>query len=445
MFTEKLKLSAFCMSTLIIVCGLLITGCDSQEEVVNNRAILSELDAWVHTDNPAALVLLQDQVARFNTAHNRIRVSLISVPKGSYQAQLNAAIRTGTLPDIIELDGPFLYNLAERGTLLKLDKILTETTRQDILPAIFQQGMYQGRFYSLPITTNSVVLYARKSALQAADMRIPDVAKGAWGLSEFEGLLESLMTNSEYSAAIDFGINRKNEWLSSAFHPLLLSAGGGIVNEQPPYASSGVLNSRANVEALSRFQRWIKKGYVVVSGPDSDAFAGNRIPLSWGGLEKYEFYKSKFGDDLVVVPLPDLGHGSHYVQRAWGWGLTRNCVDTQSAMRFLEFLLQPEEVMLAAKANATLPATVSGLNQFDAFDSEPLLSELVTAQLKGNVTSQLKSPLYPVISGAFQQALVRIYGGDDVEGALNKAVQTAAIGRQKFEAEQKKAKQANRQ
>ncbi len=114
-------------------------------------------------------------------------------------------------------------------------------------------------------------------------------------------------------------------------------------------------------------------------------------------------------------------------------------------MRFLEFLLQPEEVVLAAKANAILPATVSGLSRFDAFDSGSLLSELVTAQLKGNVASQLKSPLYPVISGAFQQALVRIYGGDDVEGALNKAVQSAAIGLQKFEAEQKKAKQVNRQ
>lgn len=444
MFTEKLKLGAFFVSTLIVVCGLLLTGCDSQEKVVNNRAILSELDVWVHTDNPSALLLLQDQVARFNAAHNRIRVSLISVPKGSYQAQINAAIRTGTLPDIIELDGPFLYNLAERGTLLKLDKILTETTRQDILPAVFQQGMYQGRFYSLPITTNSVVLYARKSALQAANIRVPDASKDAWGLSEFETLLETLMKNSDYLAAIDFGLNRKNEWLSSAFHPLLLSAGGGIVNEQPPYASSGVLNSKANIDALSHFQRWVNNGYVAPNR-DGEAFARNRVPLSWGGLEKYEFYKNTFGDDLVVVPLPDFGHGSHYVQRAWGWGLTRDCVDTQSAMRFLEFLLQPEEITLAAKANAILPATVSGLSRLDAFDSGSSLSELITAQLNGNVSSQLKSPLYPVISGAFQQALVRIYDGDDVKSSLNKAVQSAAIGRQKFEAEQKKAKQVNRQ
>jgi len=443
MFNEKQKLSYLFACTLVVVCALLLNGCDRQDEVVNKRAILSELNVWVHTDNQTALQLIQDQVARFNAVHNRIRVTLISVPKGSYQAQINAAIRTGTLPDIIELDGPFLYHLAERGTLIKLDKILTETTQQDILPAVFQQGMYQGRFYSLPTTTNSIVLYARKSALQAANARIPEARKDAWSLSEFELLLESLTKNDDYVAAIDFGLNRKNEWLSSAFYPLLLSAGGGMINGHSPGVSKGVLNSRVNTAMLKRFQRWVSNGYVD-NNHDDNAFMGGRVPFSWAGLEKYERYKSKFGDDLVVVPLPDFGHGSRHVQRAWGWGLTRNCVDTQAAMRFLEFLLQPDEVLLSAKANVALPATVSGLARFDTFDSAPFIAALIDDQLNGNVESQLKSPLYPVISGAFQQALARIYDGDDVTVALDKAVQLVEVGRQRFETELKKANEVGR-
>ncbi len=441
MLNEKQKLSHLFTCVVLVVCSLLLVGCDRQGKVVSKQAIISELDVWVHTDNKEALLFLQDQVARFNTAHNRIRVTLISVPKGAYHAQINAAIRTGTLPDIIELDGPFLYNLAERGALIKLDKILTETTREDILPSVFQQGMYKGRVYSLATTTNSVVMYARKSVIQAAGFRIPAISKDAWNMREFEDMLELLMKNGNYSAAIDLGLNRQNEWLSRAIYPMLLSTGGGLINAQLPYASEGVLNSSNNIAALARIQRWINHGYVD-KNIDDEAFVRSRVPFSWAGLEKYNAYKSKFGDDLVVIPLPDFGHGSRRVQRAWGWGLTQNCKDTQAAMRFLEFLFQPEEVVLAAKANAILPATYSALARFDVFNDTPSFSELIDDQRNGVMLSQLKSPLYPVISDAFQKAFIQIRNGAAIKSTLDTATKSIDEGRQKFESELVKSGEA---
>ncbi len=441
MLNEKQKLNRLFAGGLFVVCSLLLIGCDRHEKIVSNQAIISELDVWVHTGNKEGLLFLQDQVARFNAAHNRIRVTLISVPRGAYSAQINAAIRTGTLPDIIELDGPFLYNFAERDALIKLDKILTETTREDILPAVLKQGMYKGRVYSLATTTNSVVMFARKSALQAADFRIPGVSKDAWNMREFEDVLELLMNNGDYSAAIDLGLNRQNEWLSRALYPMLLSSGGAMVNDQLPYVSEGVLNSSSNIATLTRIQQWINNGYVD-KNLDDEAFIRGRVPFSWAGLEKYNAYKSKFGDDLVVVPLPDFGHGSRRVQRAWGWGLTRNCKDTQAAMRFLEFLFRPEEVILAAKANAMLPATFSALARFDIFNGTPSFSALIDDQRRGVMLSQMKSPLYPVISEAFQKAFIQIRNGADIEASLGIAIKSIDEGRQKFESALVKSREA---
>ena len=436
MFDSNRRNHGLIISTFLLVPLLLLgmTGCERQEKVVSKSAIISELDVWMHTGNKDALLLIKDQVARFNANHSRIQINLTSIPKGTYNAQINAAISTNTMPDIVELDGPYIAGIVERGGLIKLDKLLTDTARQDMLPAIYSQGMYQGRLYSLATSANSWVMYARKSAIEAAGYPAPVMSKDAWNLTVFEALLASLMKRSDFSAAIDLGLQQQGEQLSNALYPILRSFGGGMIDEDRPLDGMGVLNSEQNIAALSHIQRWIRDGYVDKNS-DGKAFISGRVALSWDGLDKYDLYQQQFGDDLVVVPLPDFGAGSYRTQRAWGWGLTRNCEDTQAAMRLLEFLLQPDEVLLAAEANATFPATYSALARFDTFNETPSFSDLIEEQKRGDIFFQPQSPLYSVISEAFQKAVVRIRKGEDIESSLNSAAKIVDEAHHKFDAE----------
>jgi len=305
------------------------------------------------------------------------------------------------------------------------------------LPAIYSQGMYQGRVYSLATSANSWVMYARRSAIEAAGYPVPVISKDAWSLTVFEALLASLMKRNDFSAAIDLGLQQQGERLSNALYPILLSFGGGVIDEDRPLDGMGVLNSEQNIVALRHIQRWIKDGYVD-NNSDGKAFISGRVALSWDGLDKYDLYQQQFGDDLVVVPLPDFGAGSYRIQRAWGWGVTRSCEDTQAAMRFLEFLLQPDEVLLAAKANAAFPATYSALARFDAFNKLSSLSVLIEEQKRGDIFFQQQSPLYSVISEAFQKAFVRIRAGEDIKSSLNSAAQIVDEAHHKFDAELEK-------
>jgi len=104
-------------------------------------------------------------------------------------------------------------------------------------------------------------------------------------------------------------------------------------------------------------------------------------------------------------------------------------------MRFLEFLFLPEEVNLAANASGGLPGTFSGLAGFNAFSDSLSISSLVNDHESGVVASQLKSPIYPVISNEFQKSFVRIRNGASVEVSLETAVDSINQQRQKFEAE----------
>ncbi len=428
------RLNYFYTPTLIVMCLLLLAGCGGQEKEVSKQSILSELDVWVHTDNQEVILLRKDQVARFNARHSRINITMVSIPKGTYGAQITAATRTGTLPDIIELDGPSLASFAARGALMKLDKILTTTTREDILPAVFEQGMYQGRLYSVAETSNSHLLYARRSLLESVGYRIPVDLREAWTLDEFEKLLALILKSGVYSSAIDIGLNNLDRSLTATLYPMLLSAGGAVIDEQAPYQIDGVLNSARNIAFLTRVQHWVEQGYID-NNSDHKAFSGGRVALAWAGLNKYASYKTQYGDDLIVVPAPDFGFGSQYVQQSWGWGVTRNCEDTQAAMRFLEFLFLPEEVQLTAQASGILPGTHSALANYGAVSDSPLITSLISAHQRGTISSQLKSPLYPAIDNVFQKAFIRIRNGVPVASALETAVVAADQQRQKFESE----------
>ena len=54
-----------------------------------------------------------------------IEVRVNFIPEQSYNAQVQAAAIAGELPDLLEFDGPFLYNYVWQGHLRPLDDLLS--------------------------------------------------------------------------------------------------------------------------------------------------------------------------------------------------------------------------------------------------------------------------------------------------------------------------------
>jgi hypothetical protein len=59
------------------------------------------------------------------------------------------------------------------------------------------------------------------------------------------------------------------------------------------------------------------------------------------------------------VPLPDFGRGTVTGMGSWQWGITVNTADGDAAWRFLQFLLQDEQVRQMSNANGAIPARAS--------------------------------------------------------------------------------------
>jgi multiple sugar transport system substrate-binding protein len=390
-----------------------------QEGDVSRKAV--RLRAWGHAGREAERKTIEAQVQAFNEKTDDVRVELTLLPEGEYNAQVQAAALADELPDVLEFDGPFVYNYVWQGHLIPLDPYISQELRDNLLPSIIAQGTYRKRLWSLGQYDSGLALFGRKSKLQHVDARIPSEPDGAWTVDEFEEILGRLAREDEDGHVLDLKLNYMGEWYTYGFSPALWSAGAGLIDRGDYQSTKGVLNSADAVDAMTRIQAWIEsKGYVDPN-VDDYAFVGGRVALSWVGHWEYARYSEAFGDDLVVIPLPDFGEGSKTGQGSWNWGITRSCTDPAAAMRFIEYLLGDNRVLEMTRANHAVPATRSAVSKSELHGEGGALHLYVIQLSQGYAVPRPRTPAYPVITSVFQQAFGDIRHGADVSTVLERA------------------------
>ncbi|MBK9130780.1 MAG: extracellular solute-binding protein [Gammaproteobacteria bacterium] len=405
----------------LIAGAVLLAGCDTGPAATADQSErTAELEVWMHAGSSAESRIVQEQVARFNARQYRVRVNVVILPQESYEAQIREAAGTGALPDLFDVDGPHIQDYIQHGYLIPLDKLLTDNSRLDLFPSVIGQGMYRGRIYTVSSYDTGLGIYARPSLLRAAGVRIPASLQDTWSAEEFGRVLQSLARHDPDGAVLDLGLAAKGEWYSYAFLPVVQSAGGDLIDRATYRTAAGYLNREGVVAAMSRLQSWVREGYVDMAGDDT-AFMSGRVALAWGDHTAFRRYEGQFPGDVVLLPLPDFGHGPRTAQGGWGWALSAACKDQGAAMQFLEYLLQPDQVLATSIAVDGIPATRSAAARAALYrDDGPL--HLFMPQLENTVISRPGLPAYPVLSEEFQHAFDDIMHGADVRGTLDAAV-----------------------
>jgi multiple sugar transport system substrate-binding protein len=398
------------------------TTCDGTIEGPGPRYIT----AWFHTGTAAEKRTLRQQVAGFNAFQHQVQVQLTDIPEAGYEGQVRSAAASGNLPDLLDFDGPYLYNYAFSGTLKPLDSCISKRPRSDLLPSILQQGTYAGRLWGVGTIDSGLGLYIRPSILHQIGARIPEGVADAWTAGEFTRILYHLRY-AGYRQPVDLQMNAATgpganpEWFTYGFAPIVWSAGGDLINRSTYRTAQGALNGAASVRALTIMQGWFRAG-LVSPNTGGTAFVRGRAPISWVGHWMYSPYYQAFPHDLKIVPLPRFGPRPSSGLGSWQWGITANATDGDAAWRFLSYLLQPAQVLQMTGADGAIPATLSAIRRSPSF--APGGPEHIYVQQLGDGVARARpqTPAYPAITAAFSAAILKIARGRDVRQALNTAV-----------------------
>ncbi len=404
-----------------LIVALLMTSCGQYPKETKQPGI-KFLQVWAHAGQAAERQVLQSQVTRFNELNSGIDINLIFIPEQYYNAQVQAAALADDLPDILEFDGPYLYNYIWQNQLLPLETLLPASVIEDLLPSIVAQGSLEQHLYSVGVFDSGLGLYARQSTLQRINARIPATADEAWNIDEFNAILQQLGQQDNGHAPLDLKLNYTGEWFTYGFSPILQSAGADLIERKHYKISTGTLDSDKAVFAMQQLQRWIRQG-LVDANLDDAAFVTGRASLSWSGHWDYERYKEAWKDDLIVLPLPDFGFGSKTGQGSWNWGITNKTRHPKAAAEFLRYLLATEEILAMSNANGTIPGTHSALQLSERYGKNGDLRLFADQLLQGVAVPRPKTPAYPVITTVFQHAFQQIRHGADIQQVLDNAAQ----------------------
>ncbi len=378
---------------------------------------VTEITVWYHSGRGGEREITQDQVKRFNLMQDEVKVNLVQLPEGSYNEQVQAAAVAGDLPDVLDLDGPFIANYAWAGYLYPLDSFITSEMKKDFLPSILAQGYYQGKLYALGAFDSGLGIWGNKKYLADVEARIPESVDDAWTLNEFMEILKKLKDHPDVKYPIDFKMNYgKGEWFTYGFSPIFQAFGADLINRKE-LTAEGTVNGPAAMAAGAWFQALFEQGYANPNPPGDAEFINGEAALSWVGHWVYNQYTEALGNDLILIPMPKIvsqatGMGS------WAWGITSNSKHPEAAWKFLEFILQPEEIVMMSNANGAVPSRLSATRLSKIYKSGGKL-DIFVEQLQKIAVERPVTPAYPVITDSFATAIDNIINGSDVRTELN--------------------------
>jgi multiple sugar transport system substrate-binding protein len=342
-------------------------------------------------------------IRRFHAEHPDIRIDYISGPWSTDERQ-NMYIRSFLAGDGFELvymDVVWTAKFASRGWLLPLDEWFPPAAREALLPRDVEAGVYQGRFYRVPIRTDVGMLYYRKDL-------IPEPPR-TW--EEFETVCDRFGNPPERYCLVFQGM--QYEGLVCNYLEYLWGAGGTPIDKDQKV----LLDQAENSSALAFMKKVIDRGWAprsVITFQEQQALEffeqGKALmmrnwPYAWTVLRR-----SPLAGRVGIVPfIHQAGREPAGTLGGWGIGVARSAKYPEAAAKFIEFAVSPEAQKILHVRRGAVPTRSSLFQDEEILQESPHYKDLYEVLL-GSRPRPIH-PDYPRISSIMQKHVSAVLVG----------------------------------
>jgi multiple sugar transport system substrate-binding protein len=401
----------------VATAALALSACGTASSGSGGSA--GQLTLWTHNaGNPAELGVVKQIVADYNASQSKYKVKVQAFPQESYNDAVVAAATAKKLPCILDTDAPTVPNWAYAGYLAPLD------LPQDVVSKQLKStlGEYKGKLYSVGLYEAALGLFAHKSALEAAGVRIATV-DDPWTAQEFADALAKIKAEHKYKYVFDLGTgDTGTEWWTYGYSPFLESFGGDLIDRNTYKSADGVLNGDAALKWAHWFRGLVTGGYSPQkSGSDAFAdFVNGNSAMVWSGIWN-SANLSKLGADGVVMPPPDFGNGPKIGGGSWEWAVSSTCAQKSAAMDYLKFSLNKKYLADMVEKQNNVPATEEAAAMVPGWQPGGAKRFYLDESAKFAMLRP-PTPGYPFLTTTFAKAAQDIIAGGDPKKILDQAV-----------------------
>lgn len=391
------RLTAACC----IVSLMLITGCAAPKP--STPAATPKADApatpkapeqvtisyWhtYSTDSTENKTLNEIVIPAFQKANPHITVKAVVQPYDGLHDSMITAAAGGTTPDLLRMDIIWTPEFAKVGVLEALDSYpgFKEAKDSIYFPAPLATNLYKGKYYGLPLDTNTQVTVYNPEFLKEAGLSAPPKS-----MEEFKQYAAAFTgKDGKFALALD----GTYPW---QILPWFWSMGGTITNADYTKAT-GFVNSADSVAALAVLADMHKAGSLaptMIGGQPGtwDGFkAGN-----YGSVIQGPWFFAILGNDLkgkmVGAPVPAAKAGSISVIGGENIAMFKASKNKEAAWKFIQFMLS-DEAQIAMAKTGQMPVTKSASTNAVMKESgyyEAYIEQLLTALPRTPVPTWVK-------------------------------------------------------
>lgn len=336
--------------------ALLLTGCSDDGKDTDRRVTLRfQSLAW----QKESLDANRELVAEWNARHPDIQVKYVQGSWDSVHDQLLTAFEGGEAPDIIHDASDDLADFAYGGYLADLGELLPQRLRSGIPRQSWQTATFGKGVYGVPFLQEPRVLIANKKILHSSGVRVP-TARQPWSWQEFRQVTKALtrkMGEGKYGIAWPL-----KEPVSATLN-LSLSTGGQVFHR----GADGKVRVRFDaadqvvprtINAQVNTDRSASRTTLGSGGSDTlPGFFGGKyamVPLGFSYRQQIVQQAPK-GFEWTVLPAPAGDGGLAQGVSPQTLSIAEDSPYKKEAARFIDFMLQPQNMVRLAKGDWMLP------------------------------------------------------------------------------------------
>ena len=190
-------------------------------------------------------------IPAFEKANPGITVKYTDIAYDSLLQKLTTSAAGGQLPDLVRADLGWVPQFAQNGVLVPLSDSMADykTLASKDYDGNVATNLYQGKYYGLPLDTNTRVLITDQAALAKAG-----VTQAPATFADLQAMADKLK-GTGVSLFADSGLGAWN------ISPWIWSGGGELTNAKETKAT-GYLNSAKNVKTIQMLVDWYGEGLI---------------------------------------------------------------------------------------------------------------------------------------------------------------------------------------
>ncbi|WP_194764575.1 ABC transporter substrate-binding protein [Microbacterium sp. UFMG61] len=291
-------------------------------------------------------------IDEFEDANPGITVKLVSGPYASTKEQLFAGAASGTMPDVVGLDGAWVNDFASQGVIADLTALMEENDYDD--SELASQIQVDGSTYMIPVVNFVYPMFTNDTLLADAGVAAPPATR-----TEFADAASkvSALGGDVSGWVLPLSLEAPNGVQNDVMSWVWASGGSMLKDGQPDLTNDDVTSAVDFIGGMWDDGSIASGSFTMKEQDKVEEFTNGRVGMMIDSLAHINLIRETNPDlqfSISALPAEDGYDGERGIPYAsWGIGVAENSEHKDAAFKLVEFLMSEEtNSELSTMANA---------------------------------------------------------------------------------------------